>query len=177
MSDSLDKILSDDYLGDVTTLLMDHVRARRAQCKDVETGLSYLRRMVQGRLDIVTAEQARRAEGGAPGDITGLIERLPSVLAENTRAPGSGRLTMSFDTGAVDEDLVAELNGIASTTDLSDSVEISDEALQTMHGCLHEFELKVSGLRRSLFARIDSLESEITRRYRSGEASVDTLLP
>jgi hypothetical protein len=35
----------------------------------------------------------------------------------------------------------------------------------------------VSDLRRNLFDRIDAIEAELTRRYRTGEASVDSLLP
>jgi hypothetical protein len=34
----------------------------------------------------------------------------------------------------------------------------------------------VSGQRRDLFERIDALQAEITRRYKTGEASVDSLL-
>lgn len=37
-------------------------------------------------------------------------------------------------------------------------------------------EQEVSGVRRRLHAQIDQLQAEITRRYRSGEASVDALL-
>ena len=38
----------------------------RTECQEVETGLSLLRRVVQGRLDIVGLELTRRAEGGDP---------------------------------------------------------------------------------------------------------------
>ena len=41
---------------------------------------------------------------------------------------------------------------------------------------LTAFEQRVSGHRRELFERIDALQAEITRRYKTGEASVDSLL-
>ena len=41
---------------------------------------------------------------------------------------------------------------------------------------LGELEAEVSAVRRKLFDRIDTLQGEITRRYRTGEASVETLL-
>ena len=44
-------------VDDVTTLSMDELRAKRAESQAIETGLSYLRRLAQGRLDIVAAEQ------------------------------------------------------------------------------------------------------------------------
>jgi uncharacterized small protein (DUF1192 family) len=37
------------------------------------------------------------------------------------------------------------------------------------------YEHDVSGRRRALHERIDVLQAEITRRYRTGEASVETL--
>ena len=176
MSDALDEILADDWLGDVTSLDMADLRTRRATCKDVETGLSYLRRVVQGRLDIVSAEQRRRAEGGEEGDFSGLLARLPEVLADRTRGPGLGRLTTDFGTGAVDDDLVAELDAAAPAGDLSDVVDMATDQLAHSLDALQAFEAKVSGLRRQLFDRIDAIEGEIARRYQSGEASVDSLL-
>ena len=41
---------------------------------------------------------------------------------------------------------------------------------------LRDFEGKVSALRQAAFDVIDALQAEITRRYRTGEASVETLL-
>ena len=45
-----------------------------------------------------------------------------------------------------------------------------------MREALDQFEQQVSGRRRELHQRIDALQAEITRRYRTGEASVETLL-
>ena len=176
MSESLEQILADDYLGDVAVLDIDEVRSRRADCKDVETGLSYLRRLIQGRLDVVTAEQERRAEGGSGEDLEDLIARLPALLAGSTRSSGTGRLPQSIGTGAVDAALSDELDDILSHGRLSELGELSDDELTSARDELAEFEAKVSKLRRSLFDRIDALEAELTRRYRTGEASVDSLL-
>ncbi len=176
MSESLEEILADGYLGDVAALDIAEVRARRAECKDVETGLSYLRRLVQGRLDVVAAEQQRRAEGDSGEDLEDLIARLPAVLAGSTRSEGTGRLPQSLGTGEVDTSLSDELDDILSHGRLSEPGELSDDELASAQSELTEFEAKVSGLRRSLFDRIDALEAELTRRYRTGEASVDSLL-
>lgn len=176
MSDRLDQILADDYLGDLTALDMADVRARRAHCQEVETGLSYLRRLVQGRLDVVTAELERRADGGGGDDLEELIARLPALLAGSTRTPGNGRLPQSLGTGVVEEELADELDGIISHGHLDEPGELTDEQLHEAQAELTEFEHRVSALRRSLFDRIDALEAEITRRYRTGEATVDSLL-
>ena len=176
MSDTLDQILADDYLGDLSVLDITDVRDRRAACKEIETGLSYLRRLVQGRLDVVAAEQAQREEGGDPEDLEALIARLPELLAGSTRTPGTGRLPESIGTGTVDADLADELDEIISHGHLTETGKLSDEELTAARDELLAFEQKVSGLRRELFDRIDALEAELTRRYRTGEATVDSLL-
>jgi hypothetical protein len=176
VSETLDRILAEDYLGDLSALGIDEVRSRRAECKDVETGLSYLRRLVQGRLDVVAAEVARRAEGGDAADLEDLIARLPELLAASTRSPGTGRLPESIGTGSVDPGLAGELDEIISHGRLTDVSEVGDAELDAAQAELAEFEHKVSGLRRALFDRIDALEAELTRRYRTGEATVDSLL-
>ena len=48
--------------------------------------------------------------------------------------------------------------------------------LRSLADRLGTFERQVSGHRQSLFDRIDALQAEITRRYKTGEASIDTLL-
>jgi hypothetical protein len=54
--------------------------------------------------------------------------------------------------------------------------EADDEALAQVATDLSELEHEVSGFRRQLFDRIDTLQAEITNRYRSGEARVDDVL-
>ena len=176
--DTLRTITADDYLGDLTALDIDELRARRATCREVETGLSYLRRLAQGRLDVVAAEQALRNEGGHSGadDLEELIARLPELLAGSTRSPGVGRLPSEFGTGVIDEDLADELDEIISTSHVSEPDQLGDEELASVATSLEAFERRVSDLRRALFDRIDAIEAELTRRYRTGEATVDSLL-
>ena len=177
MSERLDQILAEDHTADLSGLDIAEVRRRRAECQEIETGLSYLRRLVQGRLDVVTAEQARRAEGGGSGDdLEDLIARLPELLAESTRNPGTGRLPQSIGEVTVDDDLSDELDEIISHGHLTDIGELDDDALSSARDELVEFEHRVSGLRRAMFDRIDAFETELTRRYRTGEATVDSLL-
>ncbi len=178
MRETLRTITADDYLGDLTALDMRELRARRATCQDVETGLSYLRRMVQGRLDVAEAERARRADRIPSGDddLEDLIARLPELLAHSTRSPGNGRLPSAMGIGDIDEDLADELDQIATTGRLSEPDQLTDDELAAVVTALEGFERQVSDLRRALFDRIDAIEAELTRRYRTGEASVDSLL-
>lgn len=176
MAPDLDELLDPGYLGDVTARSIDEVRRMRATCQAVETGLSLLRRMVQGRLDIVGVELTRRAEGGDPGDLPDLIARLPEVLSDRTHAPGIGRLPQTMAPGDLPAELEAELDAITAEMPVADLPGVPDETLRRVASRLEALEHKVSAQRQALFDRIDALQAEITRRYKTGEASIDTLL-
>lgn len=175
MDATVARILDPSYLDGLEAKPIEDLRSMRTECQAVETGLSYLRRVVQGRLDIVAGELARRRDGGDPADISGLIDRLPEILADRTRSPGFGRLPQTLATGDPDPDLVDRLEAICGT-DLDHLPDAGDERLVTLREDLAEFEHDVSGRRRELFDRIDAIQAELTRRYRTGEASVESLL-
>lgn len=176
MSSQLDRILGPEYLGDLEHAAITDVRQMRAECQEIETGLSYLRRLIQGRLDIVGAERQRRAEGREPGDLSDLISRLPEILADRTRAPGFGRLPQILAPGETEPELTARLDVIVGDHDLESLATQDDAELDRMREDLDALEREVSNRRREVFDRIDALQAEITRRYRTGEASVETLL-
>lgn len=154
-------------------LPIEEIRSARAAYVSEETGMSYLRRMVQGPLDIVRREQELRAEGAA-SDLATLVDSLPDVLADGTRTGGNGRLTSELEPHQVDAELEAELAVI--TDKLVAVADLSDEDLVTIAGELEVFERVVSARRQELHQHIDALQAELTRRYRTGEASVDSLL-
>jgi hypothetical protein len=175
VSAQLERLLAPGYLGDLTARPMEEVRAMRAECQEVETGLSLLRRVVQGRLDIVGLELAQRSEGGS-GGLADLIERLPEVLSDRTRTEGPGRLPTLLAPDEVDPELQARLDELAPPGRLAGPSSLDDDELRAMAADLEAFEHEVSGQRKAMFERIDALQAEITRRYREGEASVDSLL-
>lgn len=176
MASQLEQILGADYLGDLERRDLQDVREMRAECQTVETGLSFLRRLVQGRLDIVGVELQRRREGGDPADLSVLISKLPEILSERTRSPGFGRLPQLMAPGEIDSALQIELEEIVDGHDVESLPELADDELSNLRDALERFEQLVSSKRRELFDRIDALQGEITRRYRTGEASVESLL-
>jgi hypothetical protein len=176
VSSQLDRILGLEYLGELERRAMTDVRAMRAECQEIETGLSYLRRLVQGRLDIVGAELQRRRDGAEPGDLSELISQLPEILSDRTRAPGLGRLPQLLAPGEIDPEFTAQLDGIMGDHDLETLPGLDDDELNHVREQLESLEREVSDRRRQLFDKIDTLQAEITRRYRTGEASVESLL-
>ncbi len=172
---ALDRVLADDYLGDVTTLPMDELRDRRAECQNLEVTLSYLRRIAQGRLDLVAAERHRRVIGGEPPDSEHLVEQLSGILADRTHAPGVGRLPQILAPAPGELD-TSEVDAVAGVGELADLPHAADEALGHLVEGLSVVEHSLSERRHALHQRIDAVQAEITRRYRTGEASVETLL-
>lgn len=171
----LARVLAPDYLGDVKALSMDELRARRAESQELELFLSYQRRMAQGRLDIVAAERRRRDAGGEPVDHDHLVESLSDILSDRTRAPGTGRLLRMLAPGPGELD-TAELDALAPPRLLSSLPDQPEEEVARLLDTLSAHEGELSARRRALHERIDALQAEITRRYRTGEASVESLL-
>jgi hypothetical protein len=172
---SLDELLDPGYPGPLADRSLEELRALRSECQEVETGLSLLRRVVQGHLDIVGAEVGRRADGGAAAGLAELIEQLPEVLSDRTHAPGVGRLPQLMAPADTDPALEAELARVLGPG-TGDLASLDDADIEAMASGLRGFEQTVSGHRRALFDRIDAVQEEITRRYQSGEASVDSIL-
>lgn len=176
MDQELERILAEGYLAELSSLDLSDIRARRAECQAIETQLSFLRRMVQGRHDIATGEIERRRNGGSASDVSDLVERLPEILADRIHAPGPGRLPVMMEPGELNSRLDRELDAITEAANLDAPDQVTDGDLARAAEQLQALEHEVSTLRRAMFDRIDALQAELTRRYRDGETSVDELL-
>lgn len=176
MSSDHDELLEPIGPDQLAALPIDEVRRLRAAGTDVETGLSYLRRMVQGAIDIITREHAHRS-GAAPtsGD-EGLLDELPGILGDHGRPAGVGRLPQTLEPTTFDMELAAEYESLIGDGHLARVGELDDAELDALLAQLGDLESRVSAKRRGYLDRIDALQSELTRRYQTGEATVDSLL-
>lgn len=171
----LDRLLADDYTAGIGGMSMPDVRARKVECGEAEAALSYLRRLVQVRLDIVLAELQRRADGHT-SDLSEIVENLPDILAERGTRTTGGRLP-SLDLPDVNHRLLtADLDRIFDVGRAGALPEMDDADVRALADALDTLERQVSAQRRALHERLDALQAEIVRRYKSGEATVDTLL-
>lgn len=178
----LERLLDPSFLDHLESRSMQELRTLRSSVQEAEGALSYIRRLVQGRLDIVAAERARRAEGRdrAEGDQdpAALVDSLSSILADSgvRGGAGSGRLPMQMNPGEQAAALVADLDRRIDAGKLTDLASVPDPELVDLTEELAAIERQMSDHRRALHERIDRLQAELVRRYRSGEASVDSLL-
>jgi hypothetical protein len=166
--------LAADLLDGLVDLSLGEVRARRAACQRLETQLSFVRRLAQGRLDIVASEVTARRNGTE--DLRTLVEQLTEALSDRITSLGAGRFPTGLEPGDVDADLLVSLDRAAPPAQVSHPGSMSDAELRQVTEALAELERDVSSRRRAMFDRIDALQEEIVRRYRSGEADVDSLL-
>jgi hypothetical protein len=165
----LDRVLADDYLGDLASRPLEELRAMRIECQELEASQSYLRRLLQGRLDLAGAILTARRQGDELSAST-LLTLLPQLLAGPPRPAGVGHPeALAVDLGPDAGDELAGEPGPESLLDLD--VEGVTAAIDR----LTALESEISGRRHKLHECIDALQAELSRRYKTGEASVETL--
>ncbi|MCU1693608.1 MAG: AmfC protein [Frankiales bacterium] len=167
----IDRVLAEDFLAGLGDAPLEDVRALRGEAEQEEVDLSYLRRLIQGRLDVLRAELNRREGSGK-----NLVEDLAGILADEPRSParGLGRHS-ALEPSRVDSHR-RYVEALVADVDLSDvSARTPDDLAHAMR-VLSEEEQKLSAKRRDVQQVMDACSAEITRRYRDGEADVSALL-
>ncbi|MGW6910217.1 RsiG family protein [Streptomyces sp. NPDC054940] len=156
---------------DLTVLSLPELRTLRRDAQSDEADLSYVRRLLQGRIDILRAELARRSPAGAAS----VVDRLPEILTDAPARHRSSARHVTLGTPQSEEyrRLAAEM---LAEVELSDLEARTDAELNTAMGRLVGYEQQVSRRRQRLQRTADDCSAEITRRYREGEAQVDDLL-
>ncbi len=177
---SVDLALPDQRRPEIAELRLPELRALRRDAQGDEADLSYVRRLLQGRIDILRAELSRRSDSDTPvvdRDVVdrGVVGRLSEILADSpSRHRTSARhVTVSTPRGEEYRLLAAEMLG---EVELSDLGARTDEELKAAMGRLAAYEQQVSRRRQQLQRTADDCSAEIARRYREGEAQVDDLL-
>ena len=168
----IDRVLAEGFLEGLRDLPLAEVRELRTEAEQEEVDLSYLRRMIQGRLDILRAELNRRDSSSNQT----LVAGLAAILADEPRAParGLGRHTTVEPSRADSHRRYVE--ALVANVDLSDTGARSTDEIAHAMRTLSEEEQSISVKRRAVQKVMDACSAEITRRYRDGEADVDALL-
>ena len=168
----IDRVLAENFLDGLRDLPLAEVRELRTEAEQEEVDLSYLRRMIQGRLDILRAELNRRDSSSGQT----LVEGLAAILADEPRAPARGLGRHSTVEPSRADSHRRYVEALVANVGLSDvSARSTDELAHAMR-TLSEEEQNISVKRRSVQQVMDACSAEITRRYRDGEADVAALL-
>ncbi|MGL5859541.1 MAG: aerial mycelium formation protein [Angustibacter sp.] len=177
----IDRVLAPGFTDDLASLSLVEVRDRRHQAEQEEVDLSYARRLLQGRLDLLRAEQAGRSgsprlRAEVPRSDEALARDLAVVLADDQprQDHGLGRHLVT-DPSRVGEHRRAAEQAVHDLQ-ASDPSQLDADELTTAIARLADLEHAVSGNRHRVQMVMDQFTAEITRRYRDGEARVDDVL-
>ncbi len=163
----IDIILSPDYLADLDEAPTEELRQRRNMAGEVETELSFYRRLLHGKMDLLAFELRRRS--GL--ESRSLIEALPEILGAGERAGGPfGRQPQTLAPDLPDVRR-REIDRVLEDDFLARLPSMETEELRPIQERLNETEEDISGKRRQVQQVFDSLQAEIMRRYRDGHTA------
>ena len=160
----IDQVLAEGFTDDLDELGTDEVRRRRDLARSEREYLSFLRRLLQGRRDILRDEQDRRRTGAPPRSG---VDRVISALSEGSRGPSRGEAPVIAVPD--DEIMIARrrVERLASDARLSDLERLSDEEIEEAIARIEEEERTVSESRGRVMDAHDRLQEEMKVRLRA----------
>ncbi|MBW3576852.1 MAG: aerial mycelium formation protein [Actinobacteria bacterium] len=174
----IDRILGPAYLDDLAGRSTDELRRMRDECEEEESGVSFARRMLQGRIDIIRAEALRRQHADGDDDAPrSILDALPSILADDVAATPLRPRVSRFLVPPAAQYHRRDVERLVSERSLAGLEERSPDELAELAQTLGEKESELSKLRRQLLDRLDALQEELARRYRDGRADISEVLP
>lgn len=170
----IDIIADEDFIQGIGDITLEDLRGRRQLCDGLDTELSYYRRLLHGRMDLLSFELRRRS-----GEETrSLIDALPEILAGNESqdtASWTGRAIPVSIPDLPDEGKRA-IDRVLRDDFLSRLPDLDTEEVERIQALLADVEGEISDQRRIVYDRYELLQGELTRRYRDGLADIDELL-
>jgi hypothetical protein len=167
----IDRVLQPEFVSDLDQVDLPELRERRDTTEDVENQVSFYRRLLHGRMDLLDFELRRRAGT----EERTLLEALPEILAKGMILGNEPTLRyievmppLPESTGKRLIDKIMDDGVLARLPDLSD-----DEITEALDE-LREFETQLSVQRKQLFLVIDQIQEEIVGRYRTQHGTPTT---
>lgn len=177
----IDRVLDPLFITDLESVPAATLRQRRFLADQEEADLSYLRRILHGRIDLLTAELRRHHEAAllrdAPARRTDeerkdddLIHEVSAILADVSRpSRGGGRYMPAMPSRVGFTRRSAER--AAHDLGWSDPRTQSRDQLNDTLIRLRAQEREISRLRSDVHHVIDVITDEVARRYRAGVVS------
>jgi hypothetical protein len=164
----VDRILRPEFTANLADLSLGELRERRDECLAEREYLSLLRRLVQGRVEILKAELERRGTG----DQSPLVDRLASILTGEPQGSSRGE---AVRVGVPEEEMLLarrRVERLVSDAGLSDPTALDDERLSQAADLLASEEREVSERRAAVISVLDRLQDELKRRYKEDPSRV-----
>jgi hypothetical protein len=160
----IDRIRDQAYLESIDALSLEDLRARRDECLAEREYLSLLRRLVQGRAEILRAELDARDSGEDKGP---LVDRLAEILTGDEPHPSARGEAVKI--GLPEEEMLLarrRIERLVSDAGISDPSALDDANLAEAVDLLATEEREVSTARSDVIRVLDTLQDELKRRYR-----------
>jgi hypothetical protein len=169
----IDRVLAEDFLTGLSSHSIAELRAMRTEAEQEEADVSYVRRLLQGRIDIISAELERRRSNDSEAS---LVDALPRILADDRGSPHGLGQHRTIEPSRVAEHR-RRVEKLVADVDISNVIAHTDDELARALDVLQTEERVTSETRRQVQTVADACAAELTRRYREGEAAVEDLLP
>jgi len=167
----IDRIRQPAFVEGLADLSLGNLRERRDACLAEREYISLLRRLVQGRAEILRAELERRT---GEGDQSPLIERLATILASDTQTASRGE---AVKVGLPEEELLLarrRVERLVADAGISDPGSLDDARLAEAVDVLAREEHEVSESRAVVLDVLDRVQEELKRRYKDDPTLVLT---
>lgn len=158
----LDQVLAPDFSADLESFGLDELRRRRDLADEVETELSYYRRLLHGRLDLLAFEQRRRRGE----EQRSLIEALPEILVGRERTGGGSARHLSTELPPLPVRGRRTVDRVLGSDLMVRLPELTTEDLAEASVELAEVEAELSMTRIKVQAVLDRLQAEVVSRYK-----------
>ena len=166
----IDRIRDPAYLVGLADRDLEDVRALREECLAEREYLSLLRRLVQGRAEILKAELDGR---GSDEDRGPLVDRLAGILAGDEQ-PGPSR-GEALKIGLPEEEMLLarrRIERLVADAGISDPQTLDDDQLAEAVDILAREEQTVSEARGAVISVLDTVQDELKRRYKEDPSRV-----
>lgn len=181
----IDRLLSGDVLTNLADMDADALLRLRDDAAHEEADLSYVRRLLQGRMDLLRFEQEHRAAGrpedtpGMPaaGDDEELVHALTRVLTSGADSPDDVPPLSTPETMEPQDVELRRREAESAVADarVSNLGALQDNDLAAAVERLRKLESQVSTSRRRVQEVVDALAEEVTRRVELGELPAESL--
>jgi hypothetical protein len=161
----IDRITAPGFLDGLVDLPLDELRARRDECLAEREYLSLLRRLLQGRAEILQAEIAARSAGTE--DRAPLVDRLSAILAGDEHAVTSRGEAVRVS--VPEEELLLarrRVERLAGDAGISDPAALDDDELEAAVEALVTEEETISETRHGVIVALDAVQDELKRRFK-----------
>ena len=164
----LDQVLDEDFLAGIDEIELEELRSRRQMAVDVENELSYYRRLLHGRMDLLKFERRRRTGE----ESRSLIESLAEILSDPTRNEGRDprRTVLDTDLPPLPDVGRRDVDAVLGDDVLAKLDSVDDSGLTDALEAVEAIEMEISEKRRQVQQVADVLSAQLAERYRSGSS-------